>query len=225
MKSISVACLLLSAGLSMAADSTDGKLSDADGKKWVDRLQRLIPCDGWTVTARGNEATVKRDKPVLMVVTAPNEPPAQVGQKPREERRVIRFVLRFAPRMSLEEYERLAAINDSSTKEYERLKRNVGLPHKFDQFIATTDEEKERLKSFEAAVAKLPHHSLPDMYSPDDSIFFFHPWDGWSTPAEEVEDAECSEVQDALTQYFGLYSTESAGHGQELGQYLPLDPL
>ncbi len=40
--------------------------------------------------------------------------------------------------MSIDEYERLAAVNAASEKEYDRLRRAVDLPHKFGDFIAAT---------------------------------------------------------------------------------------
>jgi len=194
------------------------KLPEADGQKWVTRV-KAVARDGWSVELQGNEITVRRSKPVAMVRVLANAPE---GAKPIPDgQRAIKFVLRFAPAMSMDEYERLAAVNAASEKEYDRLHRAVGLPHKFDDFVATTPEEKKRVEEFRAAVAKLPRHTPPDLYTPDHSIYFLHPWDGWSSPADEAVAAECRDVEDTLMRFFGMYSPAAAARRQRVGQYLP----
>jgi hypothetical protein len=194
------------------------KLPEADGRKWVARIKALTR-DGWSVTLQGNEITIRRSRPVAMVRVLPNPAP---GAKPIPDgERTIKFVLRFAPRMSMDEYERLAAVNAASAKEYDQLHRAVGLPHKFDDFIARTPEEKKRVEVFRAAVAKLPRHTLPDLYTPDHSIYLLHSWDGWSSPADKGVAAECRDVEETLLRYFGMYNPAAAARRQGVGQYLP----
>lgn len=212
--------LALTPGIGIAADPpTEWKLPEADGQKWAARIQKAVSQDNWSVEVRGNEITVRRNKPVTMARLGPNAPPLA---KPHPDgEKVIRFVLRFAPKMSMDEYDRLATVNAASEKEYERLHRAVGLPHKFDQFIATTPEEKERVRAFRAAVEKLPRHTLPDLYTPDHGIYFLHPWDGWSSPADETISAECHHVEDTLMRLFGMYSPAAAARSRGVGQYPP----
>jgi hypothetical protein len=216
---LTLGALALVMGSVAAADPTaEWKLSEADGQKWVARVKEVTP-DGWSVELQGNEITIRRSKPVAMVRVLANSAP---GTDPIPDGdRAIKFVLRFAPKMSMDEYERLAAVNAESEKEYDRLHRAVGLPHKFDDFIATTPEEKKRVEEFRAAVAKLPRHTLPDLYTPDHSIYFLHPWDGWSSPADEVVAAECRDVEDTLMRFFGMYNPAAAARGQGVGQYVP----
>ena len=178
------------------------KLPDADGKRWAARVEKAAGRDGWAVAVDGNDIVVSRRLPVTVsrvtINAAPNAGPTPDGE------RAVKYVLRFAPRLSMDEYERLAAANAESAKEYERLHRAVNLPHKFGDFIATTAEEKERVRAFRAAVAKLPHHRLPDLYSPDHSVHFSSPWDG-AFPSNKEVAAECQGVEDALRRCFGAY--------------------
>jgi hypothetical protein len=215
---LTLGSLALVVGSVAAADPpAKWKLPEADGLKWVARVKAVVR-DGWSVELQDNEITIRRSKPVAMVRVLPN--PA-AGTKPIPDgERTIQFVLRFAPRMSMEEYERLAAVNAASEKEYDRLYRAVGLPHKFDDFIATTAEEKKRVEEFRAAVAKLPRHTLPDLYTPDHSLYFLHPWDGWSSPSDEVVAAECRDVEETLLRFFGMYNPAAAARRQAVGQYL-----
>jgi hypothetical protein len=202
-----------------AADPpADWKLPEADGQRWAERVKAVVR-DGWSVELRGNEITVRRDKPVAMVRVFAN--PAPDSQPIPDGERTVRFVLRYSPKMSIEEYDRLAAVNAESAKEYDRLHRAVGLPHKFDDFIATTPVDKERVRAFREAVAKLPRHDLPDLYTPDQSVFFLHPWDGWSTPADAAVAAECRDVEDTLMRLFGMYDPVAARRGTGVGRPLP----
>jgi hypothetical protein len=215
-----LASLALLPGVAARADPPkEWKLPEAEGQRWAARVGRAVARDNWSVEARGNEITVRRNKPVVMVRVLPNPAP---GAKPIPDgEKTIRFVLRFAPKMSVDVYDRLAAVNAASEKEYDRLQRAVGLSHKFDEFTATTPEEKERVRAFRAAVAKLPRHTLPDLYTPDHSVYLLHPWDGWSSPADEAVAAECRDVQDALLRLFGMYDPVAAARGRGVGQYLP----
>lgn len=217
----SLVCGLLALVLLAEASAeppTEGKLPEVDGQRWVDRIGKSVGRDNWAIERKGNEITVRRTTPVAMTRmypnAAPNTKPVQDGE------RMIQFVLRFAPKMSSDEYDRLAAVNEASEKEYDRLHRAVGLPHKFDQFIASTPEEKKRVAEFRSAVAKLPRHTLPDLYTPDHSLYFLHPWDGWSSPEDEEVAAECGEVEDVLMRLFGMYSPAAAAHSRAVGQYL-----
>jgi hypothetical protein len=215
------AVVLSFAGRATAQPAPDWKLPKADAQKWVDRVKKVVARDNWTVTVSGNEITVMRDKPAAFVYLAPNSPanaqPMQAGE------RVVRYVLRFAPRMTTDEYEKLAAVNEASDKEYDRLHAEVKLPHKFDDFIAKTPEEMARVKAFRDAVAKLPRHDLPELYTPEYSIYFFQTGDGgfgamWI--ADEGVRAECDHVCKVLVKYFGMYDTHAAAGGKGFGRYL-----
>jgi hypothetical protein len=213
-------------GAAVAADpAPEGgwALPKADAEKWVGRVRQLTP-EGWTVSARGNDVLVQRDKPVPFAraeVNAPPLPPGAVPPPADLREGVYRLTLRFAPRMSYDEYEKLAAMNAASDRERERLQRALGLPHKFDDFIATTPEEKDRLQSYREAVKKLTWHTLPDLYTPDYSIFLFFSHDGWSYVSDKKAAAECAEVEGVLLKYFGMYSPRAAAGGQGVGRPEP----
>ncbi len=186
--------------------TTQWKLPDAEGRKWAKRVEKAVGRDGWAVEAQGNDIVVRRQKAVALARASINS----IDGKPfLEGEGTIDVVLRFAPKMTMDEYERRYAINTASDKEYDRLHRTVGLSHKFDDFIATTAEEKDQVRAFREAVAKLPRHQLPDLYAPDYSIYLLrHPENGVYPVDVEVR-AERQAVEDALMRYFGVYRPET----------------
>jgi hypothetical protein len=209
------------AGSTAAADPW--KLPDADGQKLVARVTRVISRDEWSVERQENDITVRRIKPVAMArvqINAPVQfeprPPILCGEQ------TIKYVLRFAPKMSMNEYERLAVVNATSEKERHRLFDALKLTNKgFNDVIATTPDEMKRLAEFRATVAKLPRHTLPDYYTTDYSIFFLQSGDDWSYPVDKNISAECENVRDTLERYFGMYDPAAAARGRGHGQYLP----
>ncbi len=220
MKGILILGMLAVVVGTLAAGDTPAqwKLPEADGQKWVTHVKRVAR-HGWSVELHGNEIAIRRTKPVTMIRVIPNSAP---DAKPIPDgERVIKFVLRFAAKMSMDEYERLATVNAASENEYDRLQRAVGLPNKFGDFIATTPEDKQRVEEFRAAVSRLPSNALPDLYTPDHSIYFLRPWDVWSSPAEETVAAECRDVEDTLMRFFGMYNPAAAARRQEVGPHVP----
>jgi hypothetical protein len=223
MRNLLIGLLVLCGGRSWTADPQPvWKLPKEDGEKWVKRLRDAVGRDNWTITMKGNEIAVQRDKPTAFVSMPPNSAPESKPIPAGEK--TVRYVLRFAPKMTVEEYERLAAVNAASEKEYDRLNRAVRLPHKFDDFIAKTPEEEARVKAFREAVAKLPRHDLPDLYAPDNSIFFCQTGDGWSWVEDKDVSAECRDVEQTLLRYFGMYSPAAAANRSGFGRYLPERP-
>jgi hypothetical protein len=224
MRNVMIGCavVLLFAGSATAQPApADWKMPEADARKWAERVKKVVARDNWTVTVNGNEITVARDKPAAFVRIFPS---AAANAKPiADGERTVKYVLRFAPKMMTEEYEKLAAVNEASEKEQDRLRAEVKLPHKFDDFIATTPEEKARVQAYRDAVAKLPRHNLPEFYTPEYSVFFFETFDGWSWPADKDVQAECAHVREVLVKYFGMYDTHAAAGGKGFGRTLP-DP-
>jgi len=200
-----------------AAPLPEWTWTEAEGQKWAGRVRTAVGRDGWAVEVKGNAITVRRKAVVAMVRVAPNSPP-DAKPTPDGEREVL-FVLRYAPRVTADEYDRRAAVNAESEKAHDRLHDAVGLRSKFGQFLATTPEEKARVKAFEEEAAKLTRHDLPDLYSPDHSVYFSLPWDGFSYPADEAVRAECRDVEDTLVKLFGVYDPVAARGGRSVGSY------
>jgi hypothetical protein len=124
-------------------------------------------------------------------------------------------------------YEKLGAETAAAGRERDRLHRAVGLPHKFDDFIALTPQDQERVRAYREAVRKLTWHRLPDLYTPEHSIFLYHSQDGWSYVYDKEAAAECLAVQEMLLRYFGSRVADDLAHhgGQTplgLGQGQPL---
>ena len=215
--------LVLVLGVSVAS-AAEFKLPKADAENWAKRIQGLAR-DGWTVTIKDNDIILQRDRPVRFARVQANAPGLAAGEKERtpdlHEGR-FRLTFRFAPKLSMDEYEKLAAENAASDAEQDRLRRAVGLPHKFDDFIAVTPEEKRRLKDYREAVAKLKRHALPDLYSTDYSIFLLYGHDGWSYVYDKDVEAECRDVEETLLRYFGMYSPRAAARGTSAGRHEPM---
>src|SRR5580692_13006209 len=101
---------VLIGSLSIAAAEPDSKeawkLPKEDAEKWVKRI-RLLTGDGWTVSANGNDIIIQRCKAVRFGDGAPNQPDLG-NREPRLVEGKFKLTLEFAPKMSLDEYERLA---------------------------------------------------------------------------------------------------------------------
>jgi hypothetical protein len=194
-----------------------------DADRWVTRIRRLTP-GGWTVSARGNDIVLQRDRPVRFARVEVNAPPAPGPGRPPPDLHegAFRLTLRFAPLLALDEYEKLAAENAAADRERDRLQQAVGLPHKFDEFVAVTPEEKGRVRAYRQAVGKLRWHELPDLYAPDYSIFLYRSYeDGWSYVYDKGPAAECRDVEASLLRYFGMYSPGAAAGRQVVGRAEP----
>ena len=210
------------AGMALAAGAAEARggwaLPKADADRWANRVRSLLP-DGWAVSARGNDLIIRRIRPVRFARVEINAPAAPGPDRPPADLREGRYrlTLRFAPKMGHGEYERLAAENAAAGRERDRLHRAVGLPHKFDDFIATTPEERGRVRAYREAVRKLTWHRLPDLYTPDHSIFLYHSQDGWSYVHDKEVAAECLGVRETLLRYFGMYDPQAAANRREVG--------
>jgi hypothetical protein len=200
----------MSSFVSAAEPAAAWKLSEADGKKWLARIEKQARTDGWVIELKGNVIIVRRKLEVDMSVATINAPitgkygdgTTPVGKG------TIQYTLRFGPKVSMDDYERMVAVNKESSKEYDRLHRAVGLTHKFDDFIATTAEEKERVRKFREAVAKLTYHELPGMYTPDHSLYFHRePKERIISPfpTDKTIREECAAVEEKLKLGFGKY--------------------
>lgn len=214
--------LALALGVSVAS-AEEFQLPKADAENWAMRIHGFAR-DGWTVTIKANDIILQRDKPVRFARIQVNAPfaPGEKERTPDLREGRFRLTFRFAPKMSMDEYEKLAAENAASDAEQDRLKRALGLPHKFDDFIARTPEEKRRLKGYREAVAKLKRHALPDLYSTDYSIFLVYGHDGWSYVYDKDVAAECQNVEETLLRYFGMYSPRAAARGTSAGRHEPI---
>jgi hypothetical protein len=198
------------------------KLPRDEAEKYARRLKEFVR-DGWKVTIQGNDLILQRDKPVRFAHVVPNAPPPAPGQeeKPDLHEGTYKLILRFGPRLSLDEYERQTLVNAETEREIDRLQGALNLRGKFGQFLATTPEEKARLKDYEQKVALLPRFELPDMYSTDHSITLFLPGDSFSYVYDKDAAAECHDVMENVTRYFGVYNFLAARGGTSVGRYGP----
>ncbi len=190
---------------------------------WGQRLQKQMP-KGWTLTAQGSEIAIERNEPVLFALAQINAPAASPETPPARadlQRGVYRLRLRFGDRVSVDEYQKLVAENTAAARHLEALQQKLGLPHKFDDFIATTAEEKERLQAYREAEAKIVVRDLPDLYSPEHGIRLFQSWSSLAYVADRKTADECKAVRESALKCFGMYETGAAANREDLGRPEP----
>ena len=224
--------LILTGMVATAAEpKPEGKwtLPKVDADKWVKRIQTLMG-DGWTVSARGNDIIVSRDKlvrygNVMHGSLSPKVVEARIAAgKPWMSESVFRFTLQFAPKMTIDEHEPLAAINAASDKQKRQLTEALKLEYGKGGYFAETPEEKERLRAFEEKVAKLPRHKIPDLYTQEHSIYLYNRVEDWEYFYDKGEQDECSCAQDKLLRYFGMYDPTAAARGIPFDRTEPRSP-
>ena len=183
-------------------------MPEADSQKWALRVKKLCRSYNWTVTVKGNDIIMQRDEPVMFASTILNAPPnIDPAKGPRFER-IYRITLRFAPAMSLDEYEKLVAENKLRETEDRKLQRKYGVSKRFGEISAFTDEAKKRKQDYLEESKKLIFHRLPNFYTPDYSITYYHSW-GWLEHIDSGDanvDKECNGIEEAVAEYFGNYN-------------------
>lgn len=196
-------------------------LPDGELQALLTRVRAVVDQRGWTVTADGNEITISLREPVAMRHHPPGAASAEEAQAgvPAGEL-LLKLTLRFAPKLSSVEYERLAAANAASDVKRDKLHRAVGLSHKFDDFVWSTPEEKSRVEDYHRAVSQLLRHDLPDFYTPEYSVHFLHHWHAWSSPADDAVAKEWMRIEEQLTRSFGMYDPQAVANRTTVGQYL-----
>ncbi len=203
-----VALMLLLSGVSAWAQNAlqDWKMPETDLQKWALRLKKLCRSYEWTVTAKGNDIIMERDKPVMFGRPI-NGPTSESSKGPRIEG-IYRITLRFAPEMSLDEYEKLKTENEASDLEDQKLKRKHNISTRFGGTYASGDDAKKREQAYREEFEKLVYHRLPHFYAPQYSITYYHSW-RWFEYLDSGDadvDEECNGIKEAITKYFGTYN-------------------
>jgi hypothetical protein len=205
------------------ADSDRPVLTDTEARKWISRFEKLLP-KGWSASRDTDVFTIERNEPVQSINEV-NRPPAPENETPeereaREKSHVLkvayRIKLKFAPKISQEQFEELAAVNKTTLAEAEKLRAKLKLrniDHKFNEYIPRNIEERERLASYNDAVRKLPYHDLPDCYSPDFSVYYQSGWPAFTRLYDKNEYYECLHMEHSLLRLFGVYSVALAKAG------------
>jgi hypothetical protein len=113
--------------------------------------------------------------------------------------------------MSYDDYEKRLAENTAMDQKREKLRQAVNVPGKDDEFSPRTPEEEARVEKYRQAVQKLVRHNLPDLYSPDHSIYVFQSWYGNAWVVDKGVARECDAVEVGLLQFFGVYGARTEG--------------
>lgn len=207
------------------------KMPPAQSAKWAARIRKMCPL-GWTVTARGNDITVQRDKPVAFfssahLINAPMSTPEQQREEQEREKqrvvvrdRVFRLTLEFAPRLSQDQYDALAARNAATEKADHALRRKHKVIAKYNIIRSYTPAERARGTAYRNAAKRLVWHRLPDLYTTEHSATLFQSWRWleYLDPKDEETAADCGGVLEAIEKLFGLYDPNVARGGSSLGR-------
>lgn len=217
------ACVLLAEGDAPESATPDQEmpvLSDVVGQQWLTRIRAVLPEKSWSVQRDRDVFQIARTEEVEFINTI-NAPPV-LEEETAEERRerekkssfkeTFRLRLKFAPKLSLNEYEERAAINDESERQVETLRKGLkGISHKFDHYDPSSREEADRLRRYNTAVARLPWCALPDLYCDEFSVYFDTGFlDTGIRPLDEEVREECDSVAERLLTLFGVYDPRIA---------------
>jgi hypothetical protein len=184
----------------------------AEARKWMQRIERVLP-EGWTVTHQDELLLVERNKPVTLtnLINAPAIPDATDRGELDSTTQTFRIRLKFAPRLSQDDYDKLAAENIATSAKVEQLRKSIeDIDHKFTQYVPATIEQKRRVAEYNSSVLKLPWHDLPDCYTTEQSIFYDSGWPEFLSFADPSISEECAGVEAALLRLFGVYNLEVA---------------
>ncbi len=129
----------------------------------------------WTISVKGNDIIMQRNKPVKFSRYNVNAP---VGAPARGRRfeGTYRLTLRFAPEMSFDEYEKLLAENVVSESEDHKLQQKHHVSKIFGEIRSFTEEEKKREQAYREEAGQLVFHRLPHFYTPDYSVTLYQSW-------------------------------------------------
>lgn len=195
-------------------------LSDAVGDQWLARIRQVVPEKSWSVKRDGDNFEIARTEQIefLNYINGPRIPKDESAEERRERlkhsifKADLKIRLKFAPKLTMNEYERLAAINDESARQVEELRSGLSdIRQKFDSYSSKNQEEVRRLRAFNAAVAKLPYHELPQLYCDEFSIHFapgYHV--SGVAPYDKTVREECESVLKSLLRLFGTYDMRIA---------------
>lgn len=221
-------------GWTVAQPGKNWRMPQSQSIKWAARLRKLCP-PGWTVSARGNSVIMQRERPVAFLSSAhlinagpkPLSEEEEQQEREREKQRVVvrdrvyRLTIEFGPRLSQDQYEKLAAANEATRRADWALRRKHKVEGgKFNIISSYTPEQKAREQAYRAEAKKLVWHQMPDLYSTDLRASLFHSWN-WLEhldPKDEEAAAECSEVMQSLVNLFGVYDANAARGGSTVGR-------
>jgi len=164
----------LSAALALlAAPPADAK--PAVPAQEVARVKAVVP-EGWTVSAEGDTLKVRRDREVETYnnINLPPLGPDEILEyvKGHTRKEPFAITLRFAPRMTVEERERLHAQNDQAAVALRKKEEALeGIPHKFDQYLPSTPAETRLVEEYQKARKTVHFHDLPRFHGERHSLY------------------------------------------------------
>jgi beta-lactamase regulating signal transducer with metallopeptidase domain len=130
-------------------------------------IGRKLP-NGWTTEAKDNRVTIRRAAPVEVVWQPPSSP---ANAKPRHDSDVFEINVDFGPAMTAPELQAMKEANQAREARLEELRKQLRpLPHKGDDWIARTEQDKTLIAEFRKAERDNPYHQIPDGFADDFSV-------------------------------------------------------
>lgn len=181
----------------------------------LDKVKAALP-EGWKASASGDTLTVRREKPVE-IYNAVNLPAAPDDAKGREELKArarsepYEIKLRFTPRIGPDERRLLLLKNRETLKALEAQRDGLrDIPHKFNEYLPSTPDQKQRVAAYEKARKSLVFQDLPGYYTDRYSIYAsdsVSPFEGF---LDEKVGRECRAVLGKLQGLFTAYEPDGA---------------
>ena len=172
-------------------------------------LRKHLP-DGWQLQRTEHYWLVRREKPVTLYngINLPGFESEEefrefIGEGLKDDYVII---VRFGDKVTPMQYETWQAENERANELQEELARGLrGIRRKFDSFAPVGDEEKARVAEYQAAVAKIKRHQLPDYFHGQHSIYI-ETTRSWSLSFLDGDvAAECQRVNKLVTRRFTPY--------------------
>ena len=176
---------MLAAGAHAAEQAKDEGVAPAgDAKKTtgalVKKIRATLPA-GWKAEYRVKDAAVliTRDKPVVEDMSRlPNGPATIPGSKSHTE--PLAFFIRFGVEpwtLTPAALARYKAENEEISKQLDALQEKMRLiPHKFDDYVAETAEDKKKKQVDAYKQLKATLHVIPDYRYGDISLAYYDPF-------------------------------------------------
>ena len=185
--------------------------ADRELDKFAHELRQELPV-GWQLSKTDTHLIVRRARPVkfynaisLPAFASDAELKAYVKDGAYDEDYMI--VLRFGSKIMPMQYEQWQRENRQAAERYEELARSVrDITHKFDQYLPSNKEEKERVAAFEKAVEQIPRRELPDHFHGRYSVYVETTQDWTAAFYDEDVAQECRRVRRLVVDRFRDYA-------------------
>ena len=203
-----------------------GQVAEKVLKEVKAALEKKLP-DGWLVgvDAEGQWVEIEREEKLLQ--HPPPLPNAMTGKQPSPARQRFGVRLKAGEFVSVAEYKKRSAANRKIYQELGVMAESMrGIRHKFDSFIPSNDEEREKVREYEELKAGV--HELPEFFFKQAVSFVL---DNWVLLGDGIEGATLliadegvrKQVRKDLGEAFSVLGRYGSGEEGEEGAEPPAD--